>query len=160
MLQLRRNHGTSSLLQDASRAGNRIAEDALGVAQTARTELGGLGREARDQAATGVTRARRRTARGLESAASTVDQSSRGKRRGRKSLVMVAVAGLAGWIAVKVLRSSGPQAEEVAAEADEKAAEAKKDVAKATKRTADKVADEAEKVGAQANARSGSNAAH
>jgi hypothetical protein len=167
MLHFRRNHGTSSLLQDAGRAGNRIAEDALGMAQTARTELGGLGREVRDQAATGMSRARRRAARGLESAASVVDEPSRRRGRRRKPLLLVAVAGLIGWVAVKVLRSERPQTDEATTEAEAKAAKAEERVAEATERasgkvagTARKVADEADKVGAQAKARSGSNAAH
>jgi hypothetical protein len=167
MLQLRRNHGPSSLLHDATRAGSRIAEDALGVAHTARDELGGLGREVRDQATTGVSRARRRTARGLESAASVVDETSGRKGRRRKPLLLVVLAGLAGWVAVKVLRSNGPQADDAVAEAEEKAAKAQERVDEATEQAsgkvagaARKVADKADKVGAQANARSGSNATH
>jgi len=167
MLHLRRNQGTSSLLQDATRAGNRIAEDAIGVAQTARTELGGLGREVRGQAATNVGRARRKAARGLESAASTVDESSGRRGRRRKPLVFVVLAGVAGWVAVKVLRSQdGTTASDARAEAEETAAKAEEKAAEATQRAtgkvsgaARKVADEADKVGAQANAR-GTNAAH
>ena len=165
MLHLRRKNGTSSLLQDATRAGNRIAEDAIGAAQTARNELGGLGREVRGQAATNVGRARRKAARGLESAASKVDDSGRGGRR-RKPLVLVALAGLAGWIAVKVLRANQASSDE-AAGTEEQAAKAEAKVADATQQAsgkvagaARKVADEADKVGAQANARSGTNAAH
>jgi hypothetical protein len=168
MLHLRRNHGPKTLLQDATRAGNRIAEDALGAAQTARSEIGGLGREVRGSAATGVGRARRKAARGLETAASKVDETSGRRGRRRKPLVLVALAGLAGWVAVKVLRADRPPADEVAADAEEKAAKAEASVADATGKAsgkvagaARKVADEADKVGAQANARSsGSNAAH
>lgn len=163
MLLSRRNHGSSSLLRDATRAGNRIAEDALGVAQTARTELGGLGREVRDQAASGVTKARRGTARRLEGAAAAVDQQP-SRRRLRKPLLLAVLAGAAGWIAVKVLRTQGPKAEELAERADEKAGEAEKGVARATEKAADKAAGsarkaatKAEEVRDQAHAHSGSN---
>jgi hypothetical protein len=171
MLLSRRNHGSSSLLRDATRAGNRIAEDALGVAQTARTELGGLGREVRDQAASGVTKARRGTARRLEGAAAAVDQQP-SRRRLRKPLLLAVLAGVAGWIAVKVLRTQGPKADEKADElaerAEEKAGQAEKGVAQATEKAAAKAAGSARKAATkadevrdEAHAHSGSNnAAH
>jgi len=116
MLHLRRNHGSSSLLEDATKV--------------------------RDQAVDGLSKARQRTARGLESAASVVDQQPDRKRRGRKPLVLVALAGLAGWVALKASRKSGEVADELAETASGTTEKVAGDVAGA----AGKVAKEADEV--------------
>ena len=122
MLHSRRNHGTKELLQDATRASSRVAEqaqqtlsgiagDSRGLAQTARTELGDLSREVRDQASGKVTRARRRTARKLARAADAVEPSPGKKRRGRPVL-KAALAATAGWVLVNVARKARQKADE------------------------------------------------
>lgn len=79
--------------------------------------------------------ARRRTARRLESAAALVDESPTRKRR-RKPLVLVALAGIAGWIVVKA-RSNAPHADELVDETAEKVKDAAERSAEATERTAE-----------------------
>jgi hypothetical protein len=117
MLHSRRNRGTKELLQDATRAGSRVAEqaqqtlsdiagDSRGFAQTARTELGGLSREMRDQAGGKVSRARRRTARKLAKAADAVEPSGDGRGRRRKPLLKAVLATAAGWALVNVARKA------------------------------------------------------
>jgi hypothetical protein len=120
MLHFRRNHGSSSLLEDATKV--------------------------RDQAADGLSKARRRTARGLESAASVVDQQPARKRRGRKPLVLVALAGIAGWVAVKASRKGGQVADELAESASGTTAKATEKVAGGVSGSAGKVAKEADEV--------------
>lgn len=159
MLHFRRNHGTSSLLQDATRAGSRIADETRGVAQTARAEIGGLGREVRGQAGDGLVKARRRTARGLESAASAVDQGKR-KRRGRKPLLFAVLAGVIGWVAVRASRSGAPKADEVVDEAGATASKATERAATEVAGAAGKVEEEADdvrKAAKRQHAKTGSN---
>lgn len=119
MLHLRRNHGSSSLL-DATKV--------------------------RDQAVDGLSKARRRTARSLESAASVVDQQPARKRRGRKPLLLAALAGLAGWVALKASRKSGQVADELAESASGTTAKATENVAGDVAGAARKVAKEADEV--------------
>jgi hypothetical protein len=127
MLFSRRNHGTKALLQDATRASSRVAEqaqqtlsdladDSRTLAQTARSELGGVSREMRDQASGKVSRARRRTARKLNEAAVTVEPG--GKRRRRRPVVKVALAAVGGWVLVNVVRKARQKAEGSSSDAE------------------------------------------
>jgi hypothetical protein len=94
-----------------------------------------------------VSKARRRTARRLEGAASVVDdQGRRRKGRSRKPLLLALVAGAAGWVYVKVIRSGRPEAEELTDEADRKAAAVGERAAAKVSDTAEKVAEEADEV--------------
>jgi hypothetical protein len=156
MLLSRRNHGNKGLLQDATRASSRVAEQAQqtlsgiadesrGLAQTARTEIGDLSREMRDQASGKVHRVRRRTAKKLSKAADAVEPSP--KRKGRP-IVKAALAAVAGWVLVNVARKArqkddeststtsdtGDKAETVKSEAADVASKAKA----AAKEAADK----------------------
>jgi hypothetical protein len=120
MLFSRRNHGTKQLLQDATRASSRVAEqaqqtlsaladDSRTLAGTARTELGDLSREVRDQASGKVTRARRRTARKLSKAAEAVEPT--GKSHRGRPVVKAALAAAAGWLLVNVARKARQKAD-------------------------------------------------
>lgn len=133
-MRFRRNTGTKTLMQDAAQVGGRIAEESLGVAQTARSELSGLSREVREQASGGLSRARRGTARRLESAAALVDEGPSRKRR-RKPLLLAALAGIVGWIVLKA-RSNAPHADELVDDTAEKAKDAAESSAEATERAA------------------------
>jgi hypothetical protein len=129
MLFSRRNHGTKQLLQDATRASSRVAEQAqqtiAGIADesrsfagTARTELGEIGREMRDQASGKVTRARRRTAKKLSQAAEAVEPT--GKRRRGRPVVKALFAAGAGWLLVNVARKARQKADGASSDVDEK----------------------------------------
>jgi hypothetical protein len=152
MLFSRRNHGTKQLLQDATRASSRVAEQAQqtlsGLADesrtfagTARTELGDLSREVRDQASGKVTRARRRTARKLSKAAEAVEPT--GKSRRGRPVVKAAIAAGAGWLLVNVARKARQKADGSSTPADADATDATKaegtTAAKATESTKAKV---------------------
>jgi hypothetical protein len=120
MLHFRRNHGSSSLLEDATKV--------------------------RDHAVDGLSKARRSTARGLESAASVVDQQQPRKRRGRKPLLLAVLAGVAGWVAVKASRKGREVADELTETASGTTAKATENVAGDVATAAEKVADEADEV--------------
>src|SRR5262249_11251680 len=152
MLFSRRNHGTKGLLQDATRASSRVAEQAhqtisgiaeesKGFAQTARTELGDLSREMRDQAGGKVHRARRRTARKLPDAAEAVEPA-KGKRSKGGTLVKAALAAVAGWVLVNVARKAkekdGATASEKAGDVADAARSEAADVKAGAKAAADK----------------------
>ena len=147
-MRFRRNKGTKTLMQDAAQVGGRIAEESLGVAQTARSELSGLSREVREQASGGLSRARCGTARRLESAAALVDERPARKGRRRKPLVLAALAGVIGWIVLKA-RSNAPHADDLvdetaetvedkAGKAEAKAKDAIERSAEATERAAER----------------------
>lgn len=121
MLLSRRNHGNQGLLQDATRAGGRVAEqaqqtlsglaeDSKDLAQTARSELTGIGREVRGQASGKVTRARKRTARKLSQAADAVEPN--GDRRRGKPVLKAVLAAVAGWVLVNVVRKARQKSDE------------------------------------------------
>ena len=127
MLFSRRNHGTKQLLEDATRASSRVAEqaqqtlsgladDSRTLAGTARTEIGELSREMRDQAGGTVTRARRRTARKLSKAAEAVEPTGK-RRRGRPVVKAAFVAG-AGWLLVNLARKARQKADESSTPSD------------------------------------------
>ena len=146
MLFSRRNHGTKQLLQDATRASSRVAEQAQqtisgiadesrNLAGTARTEFGDFSREMRDQASGKVTRARRRTAKKLSKAAEKVEPTT-SRRRGRPVVKAVVAAG-AGWLLVNVARKARQKADEAskAPDADTTTDTASATTAKATEAT-------------------------
>jgi hypothetical protein len=127
MLFSRRNQDAKALLQDATRASSRVAEqaqqalsgiadDSRTLAHTARSELGDLSREVRDQASGKVTRARRRTARKLNEAAAAVEPGEK-RHRGR-SVLKAALAAVAGWAVVNVARKARQKADESSTESD------------------------------------------
>jgi len=151
MLFSRRNHGTKQLLQDATRASSRVAEqaqqtlsgladDSRTLAGTARTELGDLSREVRGQASGKVTRARRRTARKLSKAAEAVEPT--GKSRRGRPVVKAVIAAAAGWLLVNVARKARQKADasSTPSDADTQATKAEGTTeAKATESTKAKV---------------------
>ncbi len=92
----------TTLLQDAGRAASRLAEETKGLADAARSELGELSREVRDQAGDTATQARKATASRLAGAADAVEPSGRTRRR-RLPIVLSALAGAA--VAIKVARA-------------------------------------------------------
>lgn len=118
MLTLRRNQ-RKSLLQEANRAGSRVAaqaRDAAGgageVARTAKSELGGLRRKARDRADRKVTGARHAaaariqgTASRLSNAAEVVENGRRQKRRWPRVVALVGVVVAAGVVVAQRFRS-------------------------------------------------------
>jgi hypothetical protein len=108
-MRFRTKRQSKKLLQDAKQVGGRIAEESL-------------------------VSARRQTARGLENAAALLDVDERpARKRRRKPLLIAALAGLAGWVALKA-RKAGPQVDEAA----ERTTEAADRAAEATKRTAER----------------------
>jgi hypothetical protein len=167
MLFSRRNQGTKGLLQDATRASSRVAEQAQqtiagiadeskGFAQTARSEIGDLSREVRDQAGGKVHRARRRTARKLSEAADAVEPTkSKGRGKGG-TILKAALAAVAGWALVNVARKAkerdGATASEKAGDVADAAKSEVDDVKAGAKAAADKAKAEAEKVKAEVHA--------
>lgn len=112
-MRFRTKKQSKKLLQDAKQVGGRIAEESL-------------------------VSARRHTARGLENAASLLDvDEAPARKRRRKPLLIAALAGVAGWIAVKS-RKSSDQLDEAADDAAEHTTDAAESAAKATKRTAER----------------------
>jgi hypothetical protein len=101
MLLTRRKQPSKALLKDVGKAAGRIAEESRSAAGTARSELGGLGAELRDQAAEALTQARLATAARLAGAAETVQPS--GKRR-RRRLRFVIPAVIGGVFAAKMAK--------------------------------------------------------
>ena len=84
--------------------------------------------------------------RGLEGAASAVGEQQPRKRRMRKPFVLVALAGLAGWVAVKASRKDDQVADELAETASGTTAKATENVAGDVAGAARKVAKEADEV--------------
>jgi hypothetical protein len=132
MLKSRRNRGTKELLQDATRAGSRVAE----------------------QASTQAIEARRRTARKLAQAADAIEPAAPRRRRGR-GVVKLVLVGVAGWIAVNVIRRTRAQSDE--RDVDTELADAKAAATARARAEADKVRAEADSVKAKAKA-TGTNA--
>lgn len=112
-MRFRTKRQSKKLLQDAKQVGGRIAEE-------------------------GLVSARRHTARGLESAAALLDvDETPARKRRRKPLLIAALAGVAGWVAVKA-RKASDRLDEPAEETAERTTEAAGGAAKATKRTAER----------------------
>jgi len=114
MLLTRRKQPSKALLKDVGKAASRIAGESRSAAGTARSELGGLGAELRDQAAEALTSARLATAARLAGAAETVQPSDKGRRRRRLRFVIPAVLG--GVFAAKMAKH---RREKALAERDE-----------------------------------------
>lgn len=111
MLTHRRHEKT--LVQEANRAGSRVASQARDVAsgagevaRTAKSEFGGLRRHARRRAERKVTGARRSTANRIQGTASRLSSAAEvvenGRRRKRRWPRMLAFVGLIGAAAVVV----------------------------------------------------------
>jgi hypothetical protein len=156
MLLTRRKQRSKTLLHDMGRAASRIADESRSAAGTARSELGGLGTEIRDQASESLTQARLATAAKLAGVAQTIEPEGKKKRR-RLRFVIPAVLG--GVFAAKVAKMRRQRAETEADELAEGPSPAGTEVAASTA-TSSKAVGSSTRDDANGKSRAKANATH